>query len=128
MPHIIVEYTKNIKVVANIPALLQKINETLIAEGDVFPIGGLRARAIELADYYIADGTADDAFVHVTLKIGAGRSEAVKKSAGDQLFKMIEAHFSLLFEERFLALSMEIYEFEASSTYKKNNIHHRYKM
>lgn len=79
MPHIVVEYTANIRDDARIPALLRTINATLIAQGGVFPTGGIRSRAIELHDYCVADGTEDDAFVHVTLKIGSGRTDAQKK-------------------------------------------------
>ena len=50
MAHFIVEYTRNIAAEADIPALLRKANETLIAQANVFPIGGIRSRAIELAD------------------------------------------------------------------------------
>src|SRR5262249_29148237 len=73
MPHITVEYTANLKPEADIPGLLAKINDVLIAQNGVFPVGGIRSRAIELSDFRIADGAADDAFVHVTVKIGAGR-------------------------------------------------------
>ena len=72
MPHFIVEYTDNIKADADMRTLLKKANEVLIAQG-AFPIGGIRSRAIELHDYVVADDTEDDAFVHATLKIGAGR-------------------------------------------------------
>ncbi|KMY55229.1 5-carboxymethyl-2-hydroxymuconate isomerase [Bacillus sp. FJAT-27231] len=127
MPHFIIEYTDNIKAEAHIPALLKKINQTLISYGDVFPIGGIRSRAIELQDYFIADGTEDDAFVHAALKIGAGRSEEVKKAVCDELFAVIKKHFADLFAKRYLALSMELIEFSEAGTYKQNNIHARYK-
>ncbi|RQZ92092.1 5-carboxymethyl-2-hydroxymuconate Delta-isomerase [Burkholderia cepacia] len=127
MPHIVVEYTANIRDDARIPALLRTINATLIAQGGVFPTGGIRSRAIELQDYCVADGTEDDAFVHVTLKIGSGRSEAQKKAACDALFDAIKAHFAELYAKRYLALSMELTEFSESGSYKHNNIHARYK-
>ncbi|CAJ2743630.1 5-carboxymethyl-2-hydroxymuconate delta-isomerase [Burkholderia pseudomallei] len=127
MPHIIVEYTANIRDDARIPVLLKSINETLIAQGGVFPTGGIRSRAIELQDYCVADGTADDAFVHVTLKIGAGRDDATKKAACDVLFDAIKAHFEALYARRYLALSMELAEFSETGSYKHNNIHARYK-
>jgi 5-carboxymethyl-2-hydroxymuconate isomerase len=127
MPHIIVEYTDNLRDDGDIKGLLQKINDTLISEGDAFPIGGIRSRAIELKDYVIADGTGeDDAFVHVTLKIGSGRSMEVKKSACDRLFGVIEGHFEKQLANRPLALSLELYEF-MHPTYKKNTIHQRYR-
>ncbi len=127
MPHIIVEYTDNLKNDANIPSLLEKINGVLIARSPLFPTGGIRSRAIELQDYRVADGQEDDAFVHVTLKIGAGRSQEDKKSVCDELFETIKEHFAFLFSERYLALSMELIEFSETGTYKHNNIHERFK-
>ncbi|WP_217589385.1 5-carboxymethyl-2-hydroxymuconate Delta-isomerase [Lentibacillus saliphilus] len=127
MPHIIVEYTDNLKADGHIPELLKKINAALIHEGNVFPTGGIRSRAIELRDYEIADGQGqDDAFVHVTIKMGAGRPDHVKKAVCDNLFKEIEQHFEPVFNARPLALSMERYEFSVG-TYKKNTIHERYR-
>jgi len=127
MPHIIVEYTDNIKSEANIPALLEKINNVLIGRSDIYPIGGIRSRAIELHDYRVADGTEDDAFVHTVLKIGAGRSEEVKQTTCNEMFEAIKEHFAELFNKRYLALSMELVEFNEGGSYKHNNIHPRYK-
>ncbi len=127
MPHIVVEYTDNIRDDARIPALLKTLNDTLIAQGGAFPIGGIRSRALELHDYRVADGSEDDAFVHVTLKIGAGRDEAVKQAACDALFDALKAHFAELYARRYLALSMELIEFSEAGTYKHNNIHARYR-
>jgi 5-carboxymethyl-2-hydroxymuconate isomerase len=126
MPHFIVEYTSNIKAEADIPNLLGKVNEILIAQGGVFPTGGIRSRAIELHDYCIADGKGDYAFVHCNLKIGAGRTDAQKKKVGDELFAAIQTHFANLLAQRDLALSLELNEFSDSATYKLNNIHRRF--
>lgn len=127
MPHFILEYTDNIRSEADIPGLLRKVNETLMTFSHIFPIGGIRSRAIELHDYVVADGTHDDAFVHGLLKIGAGRSEADKKAVGDALFAVIREHFADLYAKRGLALSLELYEFSEAGTYKHNNIHARYR-
>ncbi len=127
MPHVIVEYTDNIRAEADVPALLKTINDTLIAQGGVFPIGGIRSRAIALADHRMADGEEDYAFVHVTLKIGAGREAAVKKKACDELFEAIKQHFAELYARRYLALSMELAEFNEGGSYKHNNVHARFK-
>lgn len=126
MPHLIYEYTDNLGNDADIAGLLRKSNQVLIDQGGVFPIGGIRSRAIRLSDYCVADGSADDAFVHATLKVGAGRSEAALREAGDELFEMIKAHFADIFARRGLALSMEISEFSEAGTWKQNNIHARY--
>ncbi len=127
MPHCIVEYTDNLRAEGDIPGLLPKINRVLIEQDGVFPIGGIRSRAIELHDYCMADGAADYAFAHVTLKIGAGRSEAVKKKACDALFEVIKQHFAELYARRYLALSMELVEFNEAGSWKHNNVHARFK-
>jgi 5-carboxymethyl-2-hydroxymuconate isomerase len=128
MPQFIVEYTDNLKAEADIPGLLKKVNETIIGQaGGIFPPGGTRSRAIELKDYRMADGAEDYAFVHVTFKIGAGRTEAQKKKVCEDLFDMMKAHFAALFAKRYLALSMELYEYDERGTYKHNNVHARFK-
>jgi 5-carboxymethyl-2-hydroxymuconate isomerase len=128
MPQVVVEYTDNIKAEANIPALLKKINDTIIGqEGGVFPPGGTRSRAIELTDYRMADGAEDYAFVHATFKIGAGRTAEQKKKVCDDLFEVIKSHFAALFAKRYLALSMELYEYDERGTYKHNNVHARFR-
>lgn len=127
MPHFVVEYTSNIKAEARIPELLAKVNQLLMAQNGVFPTGGIRSRAIELHDYRIADGLADDAFVHATLKIGAGRTEIEKTKVGAELFAAIKQHFAELYAKRYLALSLELEELSESGTYKHNNIHARFK-
>lgn len=126
MPHLTFEYTDNLGD-ADIATLLRKANGVLIAQGGVFPTGGIRSRAICHTQYCIADGShADDAFVHAHLKIGAGRTEAQKTAVGEALFALMKAHFADQFAARGLALSLEISEFSEAGTFKHNSIHARY--
>lgn len=129
MPHLIYEITDNLDVAdADIKGLLRKSNQVLIDQGGVYPTGGIRSRVIWLKDYCVADGAqSSDAFVHATLKIGAGRSDEAKQKTGDELFAMLSDHFAAFVERHGLALSMEIAEFSEAGTWKKNNIHPRYK-
>ena len=127
MAHFIVEYTRNITADADIPGLLRKANETLIAQGNIFPIGGIRSRSIELEHWCMADGAADYAFVHGTLKMGAGRPADVRRRVGDAVFEMMKAHFAALYARRYLALSMELYEFNEAGTWKHNNVHAKFR-
>ena len=126
MAHFIVEYTHNIAADADIPGLLRKANEALIAQ-QVYPIGGIRSRAIELTDWRMADGAEDYAFVHATFKLGAGRAREVRQRTGDALFEVMKTHFAGLYARRYLALSLEIYEFDEAGTWKHNNVHARFR-
>lgn len=127
MPHFIVEYTDNLKAEGQIPELLAKVNAVMRAQGRMFPLGGIRCRAIEVKDYFIADGEGDYAFVHAHLKIGPERPEEEIKKALDEIFAAMREHFALLFQKRYLALSMEFTEFNKHSRYKHNNMHSRFK-
>lgn len=127
MPHLTVEYTDNIEH-PRIGELLRALNGVLLARPDIYPVGGIRARAYCLGEYAVADSTEpNDAFVHVALKIASGRSEDVKRATGDELFQVLSDHFAQEFARRPLALSLEIGEFSEAGTWKKNNIHSRYR-
>ncbi|PSL48466.1 5-carboxymethyl-2-hydroxymuconate delta isomerase [Salsuginibacillus halophilus] len=126
MPHFIVEYTDNLNEDLDLHRFLQQVNETIIAQG-CFPTGGIRSRAIKLEDYVVADGSCeDDTFIHAKLKIGQGRSEAEKQKVSDEIFALMTDYFADVFAKHPFALSFELEEFQRT-TYKKNNIHARYK-
>ncbi|AVL17193.1 TPA: 5-carboxymethyl-2-hydroxymuconate Delta-isomerase [Enterobacter cloacae] len=122
MPHFIAECTDNIREQADLPGLFAKVNEALAATG-IFPIGGIRSRAHWLDTWQMADGKQDYAFVHMTLKIGAGRSQESREAVGEMLFALIKAHFANLMAARYLALSFELDELHPTLNYKQNNVH-----
>jgi len=126
MPHVIVEYSDNLIPHTDIQSLLNKLSQVLIELGDTYPVGGIRVRAHKVTEYRIADGKEDDAFVHTMLKIGKGRSEEAKQATSEKLFEVMKGHFTSIFEEKYLALSLELVEFQ-NKTYKHNNIHSRFK-
>ena len=126
MPHFIAECTDNIREQADLPGLFTKVNEAL-ADTGIFPIGGIRSRAHWLDTWQMADGRQDYAFVHMTLKIGAGRSLESRQDVGDMLFALIKAHFAALIESRYLALSFAMEELDPTLNYKQNNVHALFK-
>lgn len=127
MAHVIVEYTDNLAAEGDIRGLLAMIAAELRNASGVFPIGGIRVRANRLEEYVIADGAEDDAFVHITAKIGKGRPEEFKKAFFGALFEKVKTHFAALYEKRSLALSMYVEEADETGSFKQNNIHLRFK-
>ncbi|MEW5026743.1 5-carboxymethyl-2-hydroxymuconate Delta-isomerase, partial [Klebsiella pneumoniae] len=109
-----------------LPGRFAKVNEALAATG-IFPIGGIRSRAHWLDTWQMADGRQDYAFVHMTLKIGAGRSLESRQDVGDMLFTLIKSHFATLMESRYLALSFAMEELDPTLNYKQNNVHALFK-
>jgi 5-carboxymethyl-2-hydroxymuconate isomerase len=131
MPHLTLEYSANLADTQRIGELCNALAQCLDAQREsgerVYPRGGIRVRALRCEQYCIADGRPDAAFLHANLKIGAGRSDAVKQATGDALFALIKQRFTPEFERHGLALSLEINEFSEAGTWKHNNLHARLK-
>ncbi|KAF0804315.1 5-carboxymethyl-2-hydroxymuconate delta-isomerase [Alcanivorax xiamenensis] len=122
MPHFIAEYSGNLESEADFDGLFANIHEVLGNSG-VFPLGGIRSRAIRHDTWRIADGQHDYAFVHMTLKVGSGRDLATRRRVAEALFEVIKAHFTPLQEKRLLAVSFEMTELNPDLNFKHNNIH-----
>lgn len=126
MPHVIIEYTANVEADARIPELMRVLNDVLIGHADVFPVGGIRTRALRLDQYRMADGAEDDAFIHVTFRIKAGRQKAVTGPICAAMFAAMREHLVDVFARRYLGLTLELVEFDAHGFYVENNVHARF--
>lgn len=128
MAHAIVEWTDNLEADGfEIRPFLSMIAACFRDAGGAFPIGGVRVRGIRLIDYVIADDEGEDAFINVTVKMGAGRSAEFKKEFFDGLFKTLSAALDPLFSKHYLALSLYVEETDEDASYKRNNIHNRFR-
>lgn len=124
MPHLIVEYSANIEEDLQLPELLTRLRDCAVATG-VFPLGGIRLRGARRDHYLIADGDPTNAFVHLTARIGQGRTLEVRESVVQALFEVLCSHLDELYAERGLGISIEIQEIDAATSLKKNNLHER---
>lgn len=106
MPHFYAECTDNIREQADLPRYLPRLTPHL--PPPVFSLSADRSRAIWLDTWQMADGKHDYAFVHMTLKIGSGRSLESRQQVGEMLFELIQTHFAALMESRYLALSSKL--------------------
>jgi 5-carboxymethyl-2-hydroxymuconate isomerase len=129
MPHLTVDYSGDLEEVGDFDTLCATLCRTLVefrADGQpVYPVGGVRVRAIAADHWCVGDGRADAAFVHARLIVGAGRGAATLEATGAALFEAMKAHFADLFARQGLALSLEVGEFSESGTWKHNNLHAR---
>jgi 5-carboxymethyl-2-hydroxymuconate isomerase len=122
MPHVIVEYSANLGGAAEMRPLLQALHDAAIKTG-VFPAGGVRTRAERRDEYIVADGRPEAAFVHVMLRVGAGRDASTKKRAADSVFGVLCDHLKAVQDQRPLAISLEVQELDPVLNLKKNNLH-----
>ena len=121
MPHQIIEYSKNLDAEFDIDELIRALHDAA-ASLDFLPTGGIRTRAAGREHFRIADGHADNAFIHVTLRIASGRTDEQKQMAGEHLFGALGDFVANAFERRPLALSLEIQDLDPGFRWKRNNI------
>ena len=103
MPHLTIEYSKNIENDIEINDLVQAMHNSA-ASIDALPIGGLRTRAVARKHFLVADGHSSNTFVNVALRIAPGRSEGIKKEASffmpsDLPGAILKATFTNVLEE-----------------------------
>lgn len=115
MPHCVILYTPNVDAMTDMGVLCRSLADqmlTVLDEGgkQVFPTGGTRVLAYPAAHYAVADGKGDYAFVYVNVRMGAGRSDAVKKKAGDTLLEVVKRHFAPVFEKERIGITLQIDE------------------
>jgi 5-carboxymethyl-2-hydroxymuconate isomerase len=128
MPHLVVLYTANLDAETDMSALCRSLADTLIAVRDehsrqVYPTGGVRVLAYPAAHHAVADGKRDYAFAYLNLRMGRGRSEAVKQRAGAALLAAAKAHFEPLFASRHIGLTLQIDEGQEVFDAKLGTIH-----
>ena len=115
MPHLVILYTPQLERETDMTRLCRKLADTMLqardeAERQVFPTGGTRVLAYPAAHAAVADGKGDYGFLYANLRMGAGRSDAVKQAAGDRLMEKVKAHFAPLFDREPIGITLQIDE------------------
>ena len=121
MPHFRVEYSRNLEEELDLSDLFDRLTEVAAGTG-VFPLAGIRCRALPRDCYRVADGHPDNGFVHIELRVGAGRDVPTLRRAGETVFAALKERMADLFARRPIALSFEIAEIHPNLNFKAGNI------
>ena len=99
------------------------IDTAVACHAQVFPTGGTRVLAYPAAHFAVADGKADYAFAYFNLRMGRGRSEAVKRQAGEVLAAAAKAHLAPVLARRPVGLTLQVDEGPEVFDAKFGNLH-----
>lgn len=122
MPHLILDHSLNLADRVDMQGLCDTLRDAMVETG-VFPLGGIRVRALPCATYSIADGDPAYAYLHMTLRIGSGRDEATRLRVAKTLSSVAEAFITPKFDGPF-ALSLELSELDPVTSLRPvNSIH-----
>jgi 5-carboxymethyl-2-hydroxymuconate isomerase len=122
MPHFTVEYSANLDARIDIGAVVEIVRKAAVETG-MFPLGGIRVRAIACAHYAIADGRPDTAFLAMLLRLGEGRDLAARQRAGTHIFKTLSEYLDPVFAAQPFALSFDMQINDKDTSWKRNTIH-----
>lgn len=126
MPHLMIQYSSNLAEAIDMQRLCEGLRLTMIDAG-IFPEGGIRVRAFAADHFSIADAHPDNAFADMVLRIGVGRTQEEKSTAGEAITATARHHFRDLLDAPHFALSLEIIEIDKALSWKDNSIHPRLK-
>jgi len=121
MPHQIIEYSENLSQRLDVPNLVAALHNCA-AGIEALPLAGLRTRAFAAEHFAIADQHPDNAYIAVYLRLGQGRSEALRESIGKTLYERLCSYTEELQASTPLALSYEVQEIDPITRWNKNNL------
>ena len=122
MPHFTIEYSANLDKHVDMGKVVEIVRKAAVETG-IFPLGGIRVRAIKCEHYAIADGNPNLSFLDMVLRLGEGRDLATRKKAGEHIFKALSAHLDPVFAQGKFALSFDMQINDKETRWKRNNIH-----
>jgi 5-carboxymethyl-2-hydroxymuconate isomerase len=122
MPHFTIEYSANLDSRLDMGKTVDVVRRAAVETG-IFPLGGIRVRAIRCEHYAIADGSAHFGFLDMMLRLGEGRDLATRRKAGDHIFRALSDHLDPVFAAGQIALSFDMQINDKETSWKRNNIH-----
>ncbi len=128
MPHLVALYTNNLDQELDMNRFCRRMADTMLAVRDeagaqVFPTGGTRVFALPAPYYAVADGKRDYSFLYLNLRMGRGRTEAVRKQAGEALLAAAKEELAPVFARRLIGVTLQVDEGDESFGAKHSNIH-----
>lgn len=124
MPHLTVEYSANLDGPVDFAALCRVLLQALLDSGLV-ERGAPRVRAIRCEAFAIADDLAENSFIDMSLRLGAGRSPTEKRTLGEALIAAARPLLADQFARPHFALSLEVREIDPDLSWKLNTMHAR---
>jgi 5-carboxymethyl-2-hydroxymuconate isomerase len=141
MPHLVILYTPNLESATDIDGLCRRLAAAMLTVRDesgkqVFPTGGVRVLAYPARHYALADGgaagraaggTGEYGFIYLNLRMGRGRSDAVKQQAGTTLKTATMAQLQGLLDTLPVGVTLQIDEGQEVFDSKNSSLHPLFK-
>jgi len=121
MPHFSIEYSANLEDRIDMAALCDILRKAGVETG-VFPLSGIRVRAIRCDHHAIADLDPDNAFIDIGVRLRGGRDLETRKKATAEIFAAAERFLEPCFAAFPFALSLEMRDIDPELAPKRSSI------
>jgi 5-carboxymethyl-2-hydroxymuconate isomerase len=122
MPHFTLEYSANLDALIDVGKVVEIVRKAAVETG-IFPLGGIRVRAVRCEHFAIADGNPELGFLAMVLRLGEGRDLATRQKAGEHIFEALSTYLDPVFASSKFALSFDMQINDKDTSWKRNNIH-----
>lgn len=127
MPHLSFEFSQGLKARADLTDFARSLRDAMLKTG-IFPLGGIRVRGLACDISVIADESADFEFIHMSCKVGTGRSEEARIEAAEMIYAAAEGWAQAHLGDVPLALSFALDELNPKTSIKRHNtVHNQFK-
>tara|TARA_B100001989_G_C24546209_1_gene470967 strand:+ start:3066 stop:3410 length:345 start_codon:yes stop_codon:yes gene_type:complete len=113
MPHIIVEYSKNLEELFDLPDMLIDMHEALAGKG--IEKTRIKTRGISIDHAIVGDTGHEGAMMHCTLLLLEGRDIETKKDYGDALHHVMSHKVANIIDH--CAVTLEIRDMDRDTYY-----------
>jgi len=117
MPHLTLEYTANVGQPVDSGTVFLQIHRMLAEVGGV-KIAHCKSRSRAVENFFIAEGGENAGFVHLDLRLLAGRSVQLKQELGTAALKILEQHFSTALGKLELQITVSVIDIERETYFK----------
>ncbi len=121
MPHIQIDYSANLEERMDVAAFCRVIRDAAVQTG-ILPLAGIRVRATACSHWVIADGHPAHAFLDMSLRLRAGRSDADKAAATATIFAAAERFCATVLADTSFLLSFEMRDIDPALAPKTSSI------
>jgi len=116
MPHLTLEYTRGLEPTTHFPALFHALHGILSDVG--IAAGNCKSRAIPLEVTYVAEGTSQQAFVHLEIRLLEGRPDEVKQEIGRRALSALRDAFPTPEGQDEIQITVELCDMRRAAYFK----------
>ncbi|MFJ4601538.1 5-carboxymethyl-2-hydroxymuconate Delta-isomerase [Streptomyces griseoluteus] len=111
MPHLVLEYSGNVRDDVDPVAVFGKLHNTL-AEAGGFRLQDFKSRAVPMDRFLIGDGSHEQSFVNLDIRTFAGKSVEARAAISEAALAVLTGFFPATLRETACDISVQVTELD----------------